>query len=270
MSNTTYRGTQVPTRSKARPKVEAASIDDAEVEDYDDGYVDVDDSEEQPTGLFSTPARAVTLIASVGLLVVLLATVVWMVSSRGSTTTTAGVSPKNEGTAIPYNGPAIEVSTITKANLGGAGEAPAKGSKAPDFEWNDVVSGKSLRISTLGKPVFVNFWGTWCPPCRHEMPEMQKLYDKYKDQVEFIGVSMGPRDSTDLVKNFINHPPTGEAGPFTYTWRFVHDSKYEVATRYQVSAVPSSYFVGTDGVIRAVHIGGMNGPQIEAYLQQAK
>jgi thiol-disulfide isomerase/thioredoxin len=268
MSNTTYRGTQVPTRSKARPKVEAAPVvDDAE----DDVYEDVDDSVEQPTGLFSTPARTVTLIASVGLLVVLLAAVVWIVSSRGSTTSNPTVAT-NDGTtvAVPYNGPAIGVSTITKANLGGEGEAPSRGAKVPDFEWNDVASGKAVRLTTLGKPVLVNFWGTWCPPCRQEMPEMQKLYDKYKDQVEFVGVSMGPRDSTEAVKNFINHPPTGAAGPFTYTWRFVHDGNYDVATRYQVSAVPSSYFVGTDGVIRAVHIGGMNREQIESYLQQVK
>lgn len=267
MSNTTYRGTQVPTRPKTRPKTEAASVDDA----GEDAYVDGDGSEEQPTGLFSTPARAVTLIASLGLLVVLFATVLWIVTSRGSTTTTASVASTGGGTVIPYNGPAIEVSSITKANLGGAGEAPSTGSKAPDFEWNDVVSGKPMRISSLGKPAFVNFWGTWCPPCKAEMPEMQKLYDKYKDRVEFVGVSMGPRDNAGGVKNFVNHPPAERPNtPLAYTWRFVHDSNYDVATRYQVSAVPSSYFVGTDGVIRAVHIGGMSGQQIEAYLQQVK
>lgn len=267
MSNTTYRGTQVPTRPKARPKAEVAPVDDVD----EDAYVDGDGSEEQPTGLFSTPARAVTLIAALALVVVLFATVIWIVASRGSTTTPASVA-SNGGTtvAVPYTGPAIEVSAITKANLGGAGEAPATGSKAPDFEWNDAISGKPMRISSLGKPALVNFWGTWCPPCRQEMPEMQKLYNTYKDRVEFVGVSMGPRDSADAVRTFINHPPTGANGPFTYTWRFVHDGNYDVATRYQVTAVPSSYFVGTDGVIRAVHVGGMNGQLIESYLQQVK
>jgi thiol-disulfide isomerase/thioredoxin len=272
MSNTTYRGTQVPTRSKARPKVEAASIIDDAADVDDDAYVEVDDFEEQPTGLFSTPARTVTLIASLALLVVLLATVVWVVSSRGSTSGNSGVA-SNDGTtvSVPYDGSEIQVSTITKANLGGEGEAPATGSRVPDFEWNDLVSGKPMRLSTLGKPALVNFWGTWCPPCKAEMPEMQRLYTQYKDQVEFVGISMGPRDSTSVVKSFVNHPPAERPNtPLAYTWRFVHDGNYDVATRYQVSAVPSSFFVGRDGVIKAVHIGGMSAQQIESYLQQVK
>ncbi len=82
---------------------------------------------------------------------------------------------------------------------------------------------------------------------------------------------MGPRDNVDIVKRFVNGPPAERPNtPLAYTWRFVHDSNYDVATRYQVSAVPSSYFVGTDGVIRAVHIGGMNAQQMESYLQQVK
>jgi len=217
------------------------------------------EEEEETVGLFSTPARSVTLIAALGLVVVLFAMVIWLLTSRAP-------SPTNPTSSDG----GVEVSVITKANLGREGEAPATGKLAPDFEWNDAVTGKPMRLSTLGKPVFVNFWGTWCPPCRAEMPEMQRLYNTYKDKVEFIGVSMmGRGDEPSVVKAFVHSPPNGTP-PIPYTWRFVHDGDYSVATRYLISAVPSSYFIGTDGVIKAVHVGGMSGSQMEAYLQQLK
>ncbi|HKP52556.1 MAG TPA: TlpA disulfide reductase family protein [Chloroflexia bacterium] len=237
MSNTTYKSTR------------------SRVKDED---MLLDESEDQPVGLFSTPARTAAVISSLVLVLGLFGMVIWLITSR----TTQIVQP------IPESATANVVSVITKANVGG-GE-PKRGDKAPDFEWSDVTTGQAMRLSTLGKPAFVNFWGTWCPPCRAEMPEMQRLYNTYKGQIEFIGVSMDGRgDDPPTVAKFINSPPNGSP-PIPYTWRFIHDGNYEVATRYQVSAVPSSYFVGTDGVIRAVHIGGMNGVQMEAYLQQLK
>lgn len=259
MSNTTYKrraGTPI------RVKKEVAHVD---VDEYLDEEELEYEEEEQPTGLFSTPARKVTLIASIGLVLVLFSSVIWLITSR---TTQEGVV-LGVPTNTSKNNLAIKVSVITKANLGGANEAPRKGAKAPDFEWNDATNGNPLRLTTLGKPLLVNFWGTWCPPCRAEMPEMQKMYDKYRGQIEFVGVSMGPRDDPMGVMNFINQPPNGTP-PIPYTWRFVHDSNYDVATRYEVQAVPSSYFVGSDGVIKAVQVGGMNAAQLEAYLQQVK
>jgi thiol-disulfide isomerase/thioredoxin len=113
-----------------------------------------------------------------------------------------------------------------------------------------------------GKPVVLNFWGTWCPPCRAEMPILQEIYTKYKGEVEFVGISMGPRDSGEGVVDFIK-----DAG---YSWTFAHDDTYQVATDYQVSAVPSSYFIDASGVIRAVHVGAMTEQQIEAYLQKIR
>lgn len=265
------------TYKKVRPSFSVESED--EYDEYDDGPEPVRatpkrvqqqlQEQEQEGGLFSTPARTVTLVASVGLVLALFAMVVWLVTSRGATPQpSAQVVPQSQtvtGATVPstiVRGPGVEVSLITKANLGGEGEAPQNGSKAPNFEWNDAATGKPMRIANLGKPVLVNFWGTWCPPCKAEMPEMQKLYDKYRGQVEFVGVSMGSRDNAAGVKSFVN-----QAG---YNWQFVQDDDYSVATRYQVQAVPSSFFIGTDGVIRAVHVGLMNGTQIESYLQQVK
>lgn len=255
MSNTTYRrraGTPVKVKREVAPVDVDEYVDDEELE-YED--------EERPAGMLSTPARKATFFGSLGLMLVLFASLIWIISSRS---TPQVVPPIPES-----NNKAIKVSVITKANLGGANEAPRKGANAPDFEWNDATNGNPMRLTTLGKPLLVNFWGTWCPPCRAEMPEMQKMYDKYRGQVEFVGVSMGPRDDPTAVLNFVNEPPNGPPS-FPYTWRFVHDPNYDVATRYEVQAVPSSYFIGADGVIKAVQVGGMNGAQMEAYLQQIK
>jgi peroxiredoxin len=232
---------------------------DEEPEENEDGYYPQDDygdpeeeNQEVTVGLFSTPARAAALIGSVVLLVAIMAVVVWVMSTRAEAGGPANVAGN------------VKVPVITRSNLGGQGEAPVKGSFAPDFEWTDSNTGKAVTLSSFRgkKGVFVNFWGTWCPPCRAEMPEMQRLYNQYKGQMEFVGVSMGPRDNSSLVASFVN-----AAG---YNWLFVQDDTYDVANRYQVMAVPSSYFIGTDGIIRAVQVGGMNGPMMESYLQQIK
>jgi len=199
----------------------------------------------EPDGVFSTPARALTLVFSTLLLLVVGAMVIWLLSSRSA-------SPG--GTGVRGAG-AIDTS--------GLDIAPRTGSLAPDFELTDVHTNKPVKLSSLrGKPVFVNFWGTWCPPCRAEMPEMQKLYDKYRGQIEVVGISMGPRDDPTKVQLFVDVA--------NYSWTFIHDPEYSVATTYQVQAVPSSFFIDKNGVIRSVHVGGMNGGQIEYNLQQIR
>jgi len=223
-----------------------------ETEEYGYDHVEeVEPRDGESSGLFATPARAAALIGSLVLLVAIMSLVFWIMTTRNQP---AKITPPVAGS--------INVPVITSSAATRQGEAPAKGSFAPDFAWVDPGTGKPISISALKKPVFINFWGTWCPPCRAEMPEMQRLYNQYKGQVEFIGVSMAPRDNPGLVASFVN-----AAG---YDWLFVQDDTYDVATRYQVQAVPSSYFIGTDGVIKAVHVGGMNGAIMESYLAQIK
>lgn len=145
----------------------------------------------------------------------------------------------------------------------GLDTAPRTGALAPDFELLDVHTNKIVKLSSLrGKPVFINFWGTWCPPCRAEMPEMERLYSKYKDQIQILGVSMGPRDYPEQVKTFVDQ--------YKYSWTFIHDPDYAVATTYQVVAVPSSYFIDKDGVIRALHVGAMTYDLLEANFQKTR
>lgn len=89
---------------------------------------------------------------------------------------------------------------------------------------------------------------------------MQKIHEKYKGQVEIIGISMGPRDTSGIVESYVVQQE--------YGWTFVHDAEYEVAQRYQVNAVPTSYFIDKEGVISAVYIGALSNAQMEGYLRQ--
>jgi peroxiredoxin len=77
-----------------------------------------------------------------------------------------------------------------------------EGTKVPDFELKEL-NGSAYRLSSLkGKVVFINFWATWCPPCREEMPSMQKLYDKFRDAgLEILAVDL--QEDAKTVRPFV-------------------------------------------------------------------
>src|SRR5215203_4808649 len=87
------------------------------------------------------------------------------------------------------------------------------GSLAPDFELRDVKTGEVVKLSEMrGKPVWVNFWATWCPACKEEMAEIQRYYERYKgDGLVVIGVNV--QESESKVREFV-----GQGG---YDWSFV-------------------------------------------------
>ena len=137
---------------------------------------------------------------------------------------------------------------------------PVVGSLAPDFTLTDL-DGNSVRLQDLrGQVVFLNFWATWCPPCRAEMPDIEALHRKYRDRgVVVLGVDL--RESESGVRAYV------EGGG--YTWTFLIDTTGQVAAAYRVSAIPTSFFIDKEGTIRAVAIGGMTASTMEAKLAQA-
>ncbi len=91
---------------------------------------------------------------------------------------------------------------------------------------------------------------------------MQKVYDQYKDQVEIVGISMGPRDTPESVRQFLNENH--------YGWTFIHDPDYSVATEYRIQAIPTSFFIDRNGVIKAMNIGPMDAATIQSYLSKIR
>ena len=122
----------------------------------------------------------------------------------------------------------------------------AVGDIAPDFEL-ETAEGETVRLSDYrGKRVLVNFWATWCPPCRAEIPDMQKLYDN--EDVVILAVNMG--ETPDKVTEFVKE--------FEMTFPVPMDAESEVTGIYQVQAYPTSYMIDSNGRIQFMRLGAMN------------
>jgi thiol-disulfide isomerase/thioredoxin len=133
------------------------------------------------------------------------------------------------------------------------------GEIAPDFTLLDL-EGKEVRLGEFrGKVVFVNFWATWCPPCRAEMPDIESLYQEHKDKgLVVIGIDISESEAT--VRQFVQRGG--------YSWTFVLDSDGAVAASYNIRAIPTSFFIDREGVIQAVNIGAMTKKGMEATLAE--
>ncbi|PWH15635.1 MAG: TlpA family protein disulfide reductase [Anaerolineae bacterium] len=140
---------------------------------------------------------------------------------------------------------------------GGKIPAPQTGFLAPDFSLN-TLQGERITLSDLrGKVVLLNIWASWCPPCRAEMPTMQKVWEEYRAQgVMVLAVNSTVQDTLTDTQNFVND--------YGLTFPIPLDVSGEVTRLYQVSSLPTSFFIGADGVIREVVIGG---PMSEALLR---
>lgn len=124
--------------------------------------------------------------------------------------------------------------------------AVGDGSVAPEIALKDL-SGKQVKLSELkGKVVLVDFWASWCGPCREELPVLDGLYKKYKDKgLVVIGVGLD-RDADKLAK-FLRALPI--------SFPVVHDPAGSVANKYEPPKMPSSYMIDKRGLIRHVHAG---------------
>ena len=132
-----------------------------------------------------------------------------------------------------------------------------EGFAAPDFTLDLLGGGKVTLADLRGKVVLVNFWTSWCPPCRLEMPAIEKTYRSYKDLgFVVIGVNLTAQDSEKDAANFVK-----EIG---VTFPIALDRDNAVGNLYLVTALPTSYFVDRNGVIRSVIVGG---PMSEALIQ---
>ena len=142
---------------------------------------------------------------------------------------------------------------------GGAskGVGPLVDHEAPNFTLKDP-SGKTVELKQFrGKAVLLNFWATWCAPCREEMPELEQLYREYKDK-DFVvlAVSMDESRAAKDIPAFLALGDPSTVG--SYTFPVALDEKQEVVKQYKLLGVPQSYFIDPSGVIRVVQPRVMN------------
>lgn len=123
----------------------------------------------------------------------------------------------------------------------------ATGEKAPDFELT-TLDNKIVKLSDYrGKKVMLNFWATWCPPCKEEMPAMERFYKDDGEQIQLLAVNI---DTINDIKGF--------AQKMKITFPILLDKKGEVAKSYQVLAIPTTYFINEEGIIYEKYLGAMS------------
>lgn len=138
-----------------------------------------------------------------------------------------------------------------------------KGETPPDFELT-TLAGETVRLSEMkGTKVILNFWGSWCPPCKAEMPHMQKYYKKNadKDNVEILAVNLtsGEKKGLPAVEQFVK--------AYNLTFPIPLDETGELAQQYLVSIIPTTYFIGTDGVVANRYVGPMDEKTLKYLVQ---
>ncbi len=151
----------------------------------------------------------------------------------------------------------IRLSAISPAQTtSGQIPAPQKGFLAPDFVL-ESLTGEQIRLSQLrGKVVLINFWATWCPPCEAEMPAIQKVQDIYStDEFIVLAINSTIQDREEAVAPFVSDR--------NLSFTVLLDIDGSVSRLYNLRSLPTSFFIGRDGIISEVVIGG---PMSDALL----
>jgi peroxiredoxin len=138
--------------------------------------------------------------------------------------------------------------------------AAMAGNPAPDFTLTDI-DGNTVRLRDFrGKVVFINFWTTWCPSCRAEMPEIEAFRQQHEgDDVVILGIDLG--ETAEEVRGYVESQGFG--------WTFLLDRDGTVAKAYGVKTIPASFFIDRKGIIRATVVGAMTRDGMEARLAKA-
>ena len=156
---------------------------------------------------------------------------------------------------LTLGGPWLARLTAHRSDIPLAPEANAP-APAPDFELTNL-SGQAVRLSDLrGHPVVVNFWATWCGPCRLEMPLLQKYADRYPQDLRILAVNDG--EAAGDVQKFVDE--------LSLRFDVLLDPAEKVTNLYRVRAFPSTFFLDADGNVRFQHIGTLNEDQLVGYL----
>ena len=135
---------------------------------------------------------------------------------------------------------------------GAPAETVAPEDLAPDFTFTDGDGNEHSLSDFFGKPTVVNFWATWCPPCKAELPAFDAAYAAYGDEVNFIMLNLtdGARETVDGVKAFV-----ADGG---YTFPVYYDTSLDGANTYAAYSIPMTVFIGADGQITAKKVGMLN------------
>lgn len=135
---------------------------------------------------------------------------------------------------------------------------PLPGNPAPEFTLT-TLAGTDLQLSDLrGQAIVLNFWASWCGPCRAEMPELEQAFQEYRDNgLLVLGVNQG--ESATVVRDFLQQ--------LDLTFPVVLDQRLQVSQLYHINSLPTTFFIDRNGIIRDQVVGQMNAALLKERLR---
>ena len=194
--------------------------------------------------------KTILILCAVFMAVMVIAGVLY--SSLAGQVQTGGIVTNPPATEAPTEA-ATEPEAAQQTD---ATEAPDY--SAPDFTMLDWEGNEVQLADFIGKPIILNFWASWCGPCKMEMPDLEAFYQQYGEEIHFLIVNCtdGSRETVETAKEFIEGTD--------YTFPVYFDTTSMGAYTYGANSIPLTYFIDKDGNLTAYYVGAMS----EDILQQ--
>jgi peroxiredoxin len=135
--------------------------------------------------------------------------------------------------------------------------APELNAVAPDFTLTTLDGGEINLTSLRGTPLLINFWATWCEPCRIEMPDLQRFYESHRASgLRILAVNLG--ETPDIIRQWVDD--------LGLTFDIVLDPQQSLAALYQIRGQPSTYVISAEGIITSIYYGPISAEQLQAVM----
>lgn len=188
-----------------------------------------------------------------------LALVLWVAAcgTQADTVRVSNPAPAASATAAIDGQKAVAATPTVSTTASKPPGPPQVGMQAYDFRLVDLHGNQVSLSDYRGKKVMLNFWASWCGPCRAEIPYMVKLYDEFQDKpFEIVAVNL--REDPNKVQAFVTQ--------MDMRFPILFDTTGQVGSAYFVSGIPTSVFLDEQGIIQAVHRGMLTDAMLRRYV----